>query len=239
MGIIGRLCQFTGLILPPLFSHRLVPFFGSFMAVESSLVWVIYIALGSVFALFLNMDRLTHAWPDRIETGGALLLVVFCVFLCASPVPSHRPSADTDSPSRGRAVERSGRHHSLLHPRRCRLPLQLRCLCWVTESERCLREHHAAPTLRTCQACRADGGAFGVTSSAPSAPQPARRLSLLPSVTRGPLQSQPRYARPCPLDDIVRCQCAVGPASSCPPTSTYCHQPCFNCLCCGRLPAAA
>lgn len=68
------------------------------MAVESSLVWVIYIALGSVFAFFLNMDRLTHAWPDRIETAGALLLVVFCFSLCGSPALSGRPFADAGSP---------------------------------------------------------------------------------------------------------------------------------------------
>jgi hypothetical protein len=61
---------------------ELVPFFGSFMAVESSLIWVIFIAMGGIFALFLKMHRLWTGWRNRLETLRSLILIVFCVCLC-------------------------------------------------------------------------------------------------------------------------------------------------------------
>jgi uncharacterized membrane protein len=63
---------------------ELVPFFGSFMAIESSMIWVIYVSMGGVFALFLKMHRLWTGWCNRFETLRSLLLIVFCLFLCES-----------------------------------------------------------------------------------------------------------------------------------------------------------
>jgi hypothetical protein len=51
------------------------------MGIESSLIWVIYLAMGSIFALFLNVSGTWTGWRSRLETSCALFVVVFCAFL--------------------------------------------------------------------------------------------------------------------------------------------------------------